>query len=247
MSTEETRQLGIEFERRIQAMAPETEFLRKLDTETIYSFLNQYQDKFIHEIYKSLDGIQSGSKISARVDTILQPLYTENTLTTSTENADGTISFPLSNMGLYLKSTSTASNIYRYKSNLSNETGPWLLTNILIPQKDIEKTILDARNNFKILKHPAVALIRQGEDDKLLVIFDKFTTIDSVTVCYYKMPQHFTILGEGVDCELPSDVFDDLVSGAVQLFVMYASGKSQNSQQKQAAKSNAEDNNENNG
>jgi len=42
MTLEETRQLGIEFERRIQTMIPEREFLNKLDTETIYSFLNQY-------------------------------------------------------------------------------------------------------------------------------------------------------------------------------------------------------------
>ena len=40
MTIEETRQLGIEFERRVQTMIPEHEFLNKLDTETIYSFLN---------------------------------------------------------------------------------------------------------------------------------------------------------------------------------------------------------------
>ena len=40
MNTEQTRQLGIEFERRIQTMLPQREFLDKLDTETIYSFLN---------------------------------------------------------------------------------------------------------------------------------------------------------------------------------------------------------------
>lgn len=71
MTQEETRQLGIEFERRIQTMIPEKEFLNKLDTETIYSFLNQYQDKYIQTIYKNLDGIPSGSKISARIESIL--------------------------------------------------------------------------------------------------------------------------------------------------------------------------------
>jgi len=42
MSTYKTRQLAIEFERRVQIMMPEKEFYEKLDTETIYSFLNQY-------------------------------------------------------------------------------------------------------------------------------------------------------------------------------------------------------------
>jgi hypothetical protein len=72
MTLEETRQLGIEFERRVQTMIPETEFQRKLDTETIYSFLNQYQDKYIHEIYRNLDNIPSGTKLSAHVERVLQ-------------------------------------------------------------------------------------------------------------------------------------------------------------------------------
>ena len=58
MTLADTRRLGIEFERRVQTMIPDTEFLEKLDTETIYSFLNQYQDKYVHEIYRNLDQIQ---------------------------------------------------------------------------------------------------------------------------------------------------------------------------------------------
>lgn len=57
MTIEQTRQLGIEFERRVQTMIPETEFADKLDTDTIYSYLNQFQDKFMHELYKSLGAI----------------------------------------------------------------------------------------------------------------------------------------------------------------------------------------------
>ena len=57
MTPEQTRQLGIEFERRVQTMIPETEFAAKLDTETIYSYLNQYQDKLIHDLYRTIDQI----------------------------------------------------------------------------------------------------------------------------------------------------------------------------------------------
>ena len=35
MTLEQTRQLGIEFERRVQTMIPETRLGEKLDTETI--------------------------------------------------------------------------------------------------------------------------------------------------------------------------------------------------------------------
>ena len=57
MTLEQTRQLGIEFERRVQTMIPETEFAAKLDTETIYSYLNQYQDKLMHDLYRTVDQI----------------------------------------------------------------------------------------------------------------------------------------------------------------------------------------------
>lgn len=57
MTLEQTRQLGIEFERRVQTMIPEKEYVDKLDTETIYSYLNQYQDKYVNDIYRSLDSM----------------------------------------------------------------------------------------------------------------------------------------------------------------------------------------------
>lgn len=57
MTLDQTRQLGIEFERRVQTMIPETEYAEKLDTDTIFSYLNQYQDMLIHDLYKSLGTI----------------------------------------------------------------------------------------------------------------------------------------------------------------------------------------------
>jgi hypothetical protein len=71
MTPEQTRQLGIEFERRVQTMIPEKEYLDKLDTDTIYAYLNSYQDKYIHDIYRNLDQIKSGSKLSAHVEAVL--------------------------------------------------------------------------------------------------------------------------------------------------------------------------------
>jgi len=38
-------------------MIPEEEFIAKLDTETIYSYLNQYQDKLIHDLYRTVDQV----------------------------------------------------------------------------------------------------------------------------------------------------------------------------------------------
>jgi len=96
MTIEETRHLGIEFERRVQTMIPEKEFAEKLDTETIYSYLNQYQDKYIHDIYRNLDAIPSGTKASAHVEAVLQSMLTSVTLDVASarDNTESAIEDP---------------------------------------------------------------------------------------------------------------------------------------------------------
>jgi len=42
MTREETRNLGIEFERRLIEIWPDFQIASKLDTDTIYSFLNEF-------------------------------------------------------------------------------------------------------------------------------------------------------------------------------------------------------------
>ena len=42
MTTKETRQLGIEVERRLQTILPIFKIENKIDTEDIYAFLNQF-------------------------------------------------------------------------------------------------------------------------------------------------------------------------------------------------------------
>jgi len=43
MTIDQTRQMAVEFERRINTIDPSTESLAKMDTDTIFSYLNQYQ------------------------------------------------------------------------------------------------------------------------------------------------------------------------------------------------------------
>ena len=114
MSLKETRQLGIEFERRVQTMIPETEIVSKLDTETIYSFLNQYQDKFIHDIYKALDQIPTPSKPSAYVESVIQGLLEYKKYTVESEDNMFTIKMP-SDFGLYVTSSAIVEDSYRMK------------------------------------------------------------------------------------------------------------------------------------
>lgn len=252
MTLEQTRQLGIEFERRVQTMIPEKEFADKLDTDTIYSFLNQYQDKFIHEIYSSLDQLKSDSKISIRIERILQSLLQ------SCETSDPLIfewrfgeKFPITfkdyikqhdrggqsildtvrsityslpkDFAMYIKSVSTVSSSYTYKNRKS--TGAInILSNELVSQSNIKDIIESPNNSLRILRHPFVVLDTEYElNPTITIVHDMYTTITGLRLLYYRQPKHFDIM-TATPCELPMDAFDDIVSGAVDLYVQYVAG-----------------------
>ena len=131
MTLQETRQLGIEFERRVQQMMPQKEFLDKLDTETIYSFLNQYQDKLIHELYSNLSKIVEQSGDSSRIDTLLKDFIHTETITSNTTSELGFNNSESWNLpqdapalAQYVRSTSTVSKYYKKgeSNNVSSAT-----------------------------------------------------------------------------------------------------------------------------
>lgn len=234
MSIKETRQLGIEFERRLHTMIPATELSEKLDTDTIYAYLNQYQDKYVHEIYRSLDSIPSGTKIQARFDKILQPLLASIDITKDadqdkTDNIVGTLAdtsrsltFKLPNdFQMYIRSVTSVSKSFQLGGK---SEGSGILSNISISQNDLWKVLETPNNSLRILRNPLV-VINQLKDQTptITLIHDQYTDPQAIRVIYYKQPKPFSIL-TNTPCELPVDVFDDLVSGAVDLYVNYAAG-----------------------
>ena len=250
MSIDETRQLGIEFERRVQTMIPERE-LDKLDTETIYSFLNQYQDKYIHEIYRGLDQIPSGTKLSAHVEAVLQAMLRDVEISADPEDNEciDTVSaiedqngITISDTGrsiiyklpetfyMYVRSVSKVSTTFSFKSGENNPNAPIrVLPNELVSQSDVWKLIETPHNTLRILRHPAAVLSQKQkfgiteEFPTLTVVYDQYTTPLGIKVLYYAEPQHFDLM-TSTPCELPMDVFEDLVSGAVDLYVQYVAG-----------------------
>lgn len=242
MTLKETRQLGIEFERRVQTMIPEREFLNKLDSETIYSFLNQYQDKYVHEIYRNLDNIPSGSKLSAHIESVLQSLLKSTNLyvangqkeddnTVQDQNGVSIIDTARSytfelpeDFYMYIRSVSNVSSTFSYRGNGGADQKIKILPNQLVSQNDVWKLVETPHDSLRILRYPAVVLNQKVNNyPTITVIYDRYTTVEGVRVMYYAQPAHFDIM-TSTPCELPMDAFDDLVTGAVELYVEYAAG-----------------------
>lgn len=215
MTELETRQLGIEFERRVQTMIPEKEFIDKLDTETIYSYLNQYQDKLIHDLYRTIDQIPTSNN-ETYVETLLNGLMEKATLTPSSTRPICRCELP-EDFGLYIKSYSAVNNTYRFKDTEENSG---VVPNELISVKDVNKVISRPQDSMRILRSPLVWL---ADKNGLGALYDRYTEPNEIYLEYYRVPDYMNPL-ESKKCELPMEMFEQLVSGAVDLYVQYVAG-----------------------
>lgn len=136
MTLDQTRQLGIEFERRVQTMIPETEYAEKLDTDTIFSYLNQYQDMLIHDLYKSLGTIAQQPRPSEYIETILQSMLSY--FAVNLEPVDG---YPYqysallpADFGLYINSTTRTDSTYSMKNTTEEESLSGIVPNNFVSQ-----------------------------------------------------------------------------------------------------------------
>ena len=236
MTLAETRQLGIEFERRIQTMIPETEFMNKLDTETIYSFINQYQDKLIQELYRTIDQVQSSNN-QTYLETLLNSMMETATLTLSDTAPIRRSNLPI-DFGLYIKSYSNVSNTYRYRQSGQNQG---ILPNKLISIKEVNEVLSRPQDSMRIIRSPFVWL---ADENGLGSLYDSYTTPTSIYLEYYRLP-HYMDLMTSTACELPVEMFEQLVSGAVDLYVQYAAGAEARKRQLQQAQQQQNKNNEN--
>lgn len=217
MTLDQTRQLGIEFERRIQTMIPETEFMDKLDTETIYSFLNQYQDKLIHDLYKAVDQVPV-SNTETYIETLLNGMMSTAQLIPSSTRPICRCQLP-SDFGLYIKSYSSVTSTYRYKSDQNTESNG-VVPNELVSVKDVNKIISRPQDSMRIIRNPIVWL---ADNNGLGILYDRYTEPQSVTLEYYKVPDYMNLM-TSTPCELPMEMFDQLVTGAVDLYTDYVAG-----------------------
>ena len=73
---------------------------------------------------------------------------------------------------------------------------------------------------MRILRSPIVWL---ADENGLGAFYDRYTEPQSIVLEYYRVPNYMNLM-TSTPCELPMEMFEQLVSGAVDLYVQYVAG-----------------------
>lgn len=125
--------------------------------------------------------------------------------------------------GLYIDSYSNVRFTYRRKGLTNNEGN---MANRLIEIKDLSKAMPKSQDDMKILREPIVCVFNPDKvtgDKRISALYDRYTKPNSITINYYRIPNYMNLM-TSTPCELPMEMFEPLVSGAVDLYVQYVAG-----------------------
>lgn len=215
MTHEETRAMIIEIERRLQTMDPTMQIQNKIETDDIVSFLNQYQNMFIKDVYLSKSKVKDDKRLSSKLNDYLSTLYTKQSLQTNINRDNYTVVYTIPSEYLsYIDSTSLISNTLYIKPTNEYKVHNEYIDNI----QDINNIINEVYNAGFIMRKPVITVSQYNNERTLTVFHDIYTHIFNTDLFYIRIPQPIT-LDDDSACELPYECFDDLVQGTVDLYV----------------------------
>ena len=230
------REMQVEFERRIQLMNPNFELTEKLTSDTIFSFLNAYCERYVRNNYLQEDMVQDGTRQQKKNADALKGLITRQTLTIATKDSNNTdrtsdrVILP-TNYFLYIRSNSLISKNYKLDTEIPLEANYVVTPNKTIREDDVEK-IISTYYNKTILRNPYVVLNNGNESDAdrelyINIIHDEYTIVKKLDLVYYRKPKRFDVIGVDSltifdECELPENVHMEIVEGAVEMFITEA-------------------------
>lgn len=122
-----SREMQVEFERRITLMNPAFELKEKLTSDTIFSFLNDATERFVRENYLQYDSVINNSRAQKKIVDSLKGLITRQLLTdkivieSNSDNNSTSFILP-ENYFLYVRSNSNIESSYKTKPSIKPST-----------------------------------------------------------------------------------------------------------------------------
>ena len=237
------REMQMEFERRITLMNPDFEIKEKITSDTIFSFLNAYTERFVRNNYLQEDTVADDSRaqkknVDALKGLVVRGLY--NIDTKDNDNTDRTtdrVSLP-DDYFLYIRSNSLLSKNYKLETEIDatvdgkEDISKYVVApNKMIREDDTDKVISSYYNKAIILT-PYIVLSNGNVADQtkklyVNIIHDEYTVVKKLDLVYYRKPKRFDVIGVNgatvLDhCELPENVHMEIVEGAVEMFITEA-------------------------
>ena len=230
------REMQVEFERRITLMNPDFELKEKLTSDTIFSFLNAYTERYVRINYLQEDQVLDGTRAQKKNADALKGLIVRGLYEVSAKDANNTdkvsdrVKLP-EDYFLYIRSNSMISKNYKIENEITKENEYVITPNKTIREDDVEK-IISTYYNKAIMLNPYVVLNAGNNADTqkniyINIIHDEYTVIKKLDLVYYRKPKKFDVIGvDGVNvlnkCELPDNVHMEIVEGAVEMFITEA-------------------------
>lgn len=230
------REMQVEFERRITLMNPDFELKEKLTSDTIFSFLNAYTERYVRINYLQEDQVLDGTRAQKKNADALKGLIVRGLYEVDAKDSKNTdkvsdrVKLP-EDYFLYIRSNSMISKNYKIETEITNENEYAITPNKTIREDDVEK-IISTYYNKAIMLNPYVVLNAGNNADTkkniyINIIHDEYTVIKKLDLVYYRKPKKFDVIGvDGVNvlnkCELPDNVHMEIVEGAVEMFITEA-------------------------
>ena len=225
-----------EFERRITLINPDFELKEKLTSDTIFSFLNAYTERYVKINYLAEDNVADGTRALKKNQDAIKGLITRQLIDIEAKDENNTDKVSdraiiPADYFLYIRSNSLISKNYKLEQEIQNPEDYVVTPNKTIREDDVDK-IISTYYNKTILLNPYVVLNNGNNADTdrelyINIIHDEYTTIKQLDLVYYRKPKKFDVIGvDGVNvldhCELPENVHMEIVEGAVEMFITEA-------------------------
>lgn len=217
-------------------MNPDFELKEKLTSDTIFSFLNAYTERYVRINYLQEDQVLDGTRAQKKNADALKGLIVRGLYEVSAKDANNTdkvsdrVKLP-EDYFLYIRSNSMISKNYKIETEITEENEYVITPNKTIREDDVEK-IISTYYNKAIMLNPYVVLNAGNNADTqkniyINIIHDEYTVIKKLDLVYYRKPKKFDVIGvDGVNvlnkCELPDNVHMEIVEGAVEMFITEA-------------------------